>query len=825
MTSSIVSGATGGLATPSSRKTSSESMTSAAALQNLSDIDQERLGELLDAYLIGLETGVPPSLSELTADTPELLDPLRDCVEGLQNLHDLAANISRTPDHRPIDNVAIGTPATDTVAGDASGTMTLDDFIIHEEIGRGGMGVVYRATQKSLNRIVAVKMLPITSVLDPRQLIRFRHEAEAAALLQHPHIVPVHVTGQHRGVHFYAMPYIRQASTPDSDWRSIVRRVACVADALHAAHASGIVHRDVKPSNILIDTSGKPWVADFGLARVQHDASVTQSGDVVGTLRYMSPEQARGQSALVDGRTDVYSLGATMYEMLTGHPVRDGENATEILRQIDTQTPPKLRDHGCNSPRELEPVLSMAMAARRDDRYATAADFAADLRRVLALQPTIAHPPTPWDRTIRWAARHRGWAVSASLILAVAMLGLMASNARLAIANAQIESRAEIARQNESLARDAVGALGMQVSEQLSDLPAAATIRRQLLNRTIAYYEQLIVNSSRNASPNLRDQTDLAMVYGKVGGLHAELGEPSEAVDALSESESRLKQLTGDYPGDASLRLQWSISLNNLAKCLADQGDHQTAADRFAQAIETQTQLRQQSPGDVTVAAELATTLNNFANLLIETDKVTDATNLMRRAIGLLPKTGSDDTITNRRVNSIRVTLRTNLAASLVRINASEAAKIASEALADQLVALETNRSDETLASRVIVNLCTLAKARAVDSDLRGSDEALDQAIRINDQIRQRYPDRNRWRHDRVLIQNQRGLNRLAANQPDQAEASFADAAEHARSLVDRLGNRAELQNMLSATQNNLTHVQQRLSRSGSVARSEVMVP
>ena len=295
------------------------------ALRNLTDDQEERLGNLLEQYMTGLETGLPPSVDSLTRSCPELREALHACVGGLESLHRMA-----------------GGENSDSVGEEASveNSRQLGDFELHEEIGRGGMGVVYRATQTSLRRTVAIKLLPLTSVLDSRHLTRFQQEAEAAASLQHPNIVPVFAVGCQRGIHYYAMQFIRGTSLDEGrvkarSWRVAVTQAAQVADGLHAAHELGIIHRDVKPSNLIIDQNGKPWITDFGLARIQSDVSLTQSGDVIGTMRYMSPEQARGESAIVDGRTDVYSLGVTLYELLTGVPARDGEDAPSILRQID----------------------------------------------------------------------------------------------------------------------------------------------------------------------------------------------------------------------------------------------------------------------------------------------------------------------------------------------------------------------------------------------------------------------------------------------------------------------------------------------------------
>ena len=247
----------------------------------------------------------------------------------------------------------------------------LGDFRLIREIGRGGMAVVYEASQLSVGRLVALKVLPLAAMLDSKQVARFRNEAQALGQLDHPHIVPIYAVGQDRGIHYFAMRLIEgigldgvvdalqdrcrlpepnsskaqalsQLSTRRPLW---YQQVAClavpIAEALHAAHEFGIVHRDIKPSNLLIDRGGKPWVTDFGLARLQSDVPLTRTGDIVGTVRYMSPEQARGQSALIDHRTDVYSLGITLYELATLHRAFDLDDGPQLLAQIQQEGPPR----------------------------------------------------------------------------------------------------------------------------------------------------------------------------------------------------------------------------------------------------------------------------------------------------------------------------------------------------------------------------------------------------------------------------------------------------------------------------------------------------
>ncbi len=411
---------------------------------------RRQLVEILEGYLADLESGCAQDESALLLAHPELADELRPYLDSLRLLH------GATRDIRAARFAANG-------AGDEEAqphSRQIGDYRIVREIGRGGMGIVYEAHQKSLNRKVALKVLPFAAVLDQRQIARFRNEAQAAAQLHHPHIVPVFAVGQELGVYYYAMQYIdgqsleqaigelrdsvatqpptairgehsthvggalngstttkhigaadvrtSQRSIRHGDFfRTAARLGKEAAEALEHAHQFGIVHRDIKPSNLLLDEHGKLWVTDFGLARIQAGSGVTLTGDVVGTLRYMSPEQASGQTALVDVRTDVYSLGVTLYELLTQRQAFPGDDRQSLLRRIVSEEPIPPRRLNPNLPIDLETIVLSAMAKPREERYATAQALSDDLGRFLAGEPTLARRPTLVDRAAKWARRHR----------------------------------------------------------------------------------------------------------------------------------------------------------------------------------------------------------------------------------------------------------------------------------------------------------------------------------------------------------------------------------------------------------------------------------
>ncbi len=295
----------------------------------VSELDA-RLVEVLDSHLRDVEAGCAQPRAELLARHPDLAEHLETCLASLDFLRRESAAQAQG-DHDPL---------------------SLTGYRIVRELGRGGMGIVYEAEQLSSGHFVALKILPFAAALDPRQLQRFKNEAEAAALLQHSNIVPVLGIGHERDVHYYVMKYVaghslaeiiqtlrglracrrdvlptcppeffQRFTAGDGYWSEVARLGIQAALALEHAHQAGILHRDIKPANLLLDAAGHLSIADFGLARFQNEAgNLTQTGDLVGTLRYMSPEQLQGKRGLVDRRSDIYSLGMTLYELAALEP-------------------------------------------------------------------------------------------------------------------------------------------------------------------------------------------------------------------------------------------------------------------------------------------------------------------------------------------------------------------------------------------------------------------------------------------------------------------------------------------------------------------------
>lgn len=446
------------------------------------DAAATQLGLIADEFTEALQRGDRPDVEAFAQRYPDLAGVLREVLPALQ--------VMQTPAPAPT---------------------ALGDFRIVREIGRGGMGIVYEAEQVSLGRRVALKVLPAHPALGDQHLARFQREAQTASQLHHTNIVPVLAVGAEQGVHYYAMQLIDghgldrvirdrlplsqarplgagtappSGGLGDSKYRAIARLGVQVADALDYAHKRGVIHRDIKPSNLILDRSGIVWISDFGLVKHLEDSdNLTRTGDLVGTARYMSPEQAAPRRGPVDARSDIHALGATLYELLTLLPAFPGDDQATILRHIaeEEPTPPRRLDRAI--PRDLETIVLKALAKDPQRRYTSAAAMASDLRRLVAGEPILARPIGILERSWKWAKRRP----AAAAILAVALLAaavlqvvILRHGVELGQANERERQRAQEAEERERIGRRHLYAAHMTLAQQAWERGHAARVRTLL---------------------------------------------------------------------------------------------------------------------------------------------------------------------------------------------------------------------------------------------------------------------------------------------------------------------------------------------------------
>ncbi len=579
-------------------------------------------GDLTDAILADLRAGRQPDVAALAHRYPSLAGQFDGHIAQL-------AAILRA-----------GAPP----AGRLEVPVQLGDFRILREIGRGGMGVVYEAEQLSLNRRVALKVLPFATLLDPLRLLRFKNEAQAAARLHHPHIVPVFAVGCERGLHYYAMQLVdgfsaavlvqglrrqagpttpgARADTPEpaltardasglAFYRTVAKWGVQAAQALHYAHEVGVVHRDVKPANLLLDGGGDLWVTDFGLARLRGEAELTATGDAVGTLRYMSPEQALGLKGVADHRVDIYGLGATLYELLTRRPVLPGQDHGEMLRRLLESEPPPPRALEPGVPVDLETIVLKALRKEPAERYASAGELADDLTRFLDGQPIRARRPTRRQRLRRWVGRHAVGLGVAGAVLALLSLVLTASTLLTARAYREAAARQVYAERSRQVARRAVDqVLGEVVAGWLEHEGPVEPAQRRLLEQLLACCQEL----AREDGADVHAHQQVALAWFRAAILQSRLGRLSEALASNEKALGLLDRLSDTHPNcEPLLRAQ---GLNLQGRLLRQTGQLARAEQALRQALALLEPLAEDHADDPRYRHALAQALDQLATWL-----------------------------------------------------------------------------------------------------------------------------------------------------------------------------------------------------------------
>lgn len=560
-----------------------------------------------------------------------------------------------------------------------------EDYEILDVLGRGGMGVVYRARQRSLGRLVALKMIRTGDQASPRERARFRMEAEAAARLQHPHIVQIYEVGEQSGSPYLALEFIDGVSLAQvlggrpQPPRESARLIESLARAIHYAHQRGIVHRDLKPANILLapgspvdggsrsstarlerselgpsgsggkpatadsPLAGSPKITDFGLAK-QLDSAFdserpepagiqTQTGAILGTPNYMAPEQAAGRSRAIGPATDVYALGTILYEMVTGRPPFQGASVLETLEQVRTQEPVPPRRLQGRLARDLETICLKCLEKEPAHRYATAEALAEDLRRYLAGEPILARPASFWERSAKWARRRPALAALITVSVAaivVLLAGGLSYHVRLRAALTRAERQQARATLNFDQALDAVDRMLLRgSSERLADIPETAEVRQKLLEDALEFFQQLLEDKE---NPDETVRLQMARTHERRGLVLRFLNRVSESEAAFGEGIALVEALQAAHPADPTYPSVLAGLHLNRGQLYAEALRRSDAEAEFHEAIRLWQPL---SPERPEVDAQLALCYQSMANSLLEIGRSTEAEEWQKQALAL----------------------------------------------------------------------------------------------------------------------------------------------------------------------------------------------
>jgi serine/threonine protein kinase/tetratricopeptide (TPR) repeat protein len=761
-------------------------------MDELRDPDSSPMEDLLAEALARLEDEGSGALDALCAEHPELAAGLRQRVAWL-----LGTGLAR-----PEPGAGFRHPER------------LGDFELLEPLGQGGMGMVFRAQQRSLGRQVALKLVRPEQLYFPEARARFQREVTTVAALAHPGIVPVYAVGEEGGLPYCAMELVHGGSLsgvigrlfgrePRSldgadlvaaldalgadpaeqasqlfagPWPKVCARIAReVAEALEHAHRRGVVHRDVKPSNVMVTRGGRVMLVDFGLSSsAASDERTTRTGAQVGTLAYMSPEQLRGE-ADVDARADVFALGVTLFELLTLR-LPFGAQGPRAASGAEVAGAPALRRYDPRIAWELETVVQTAMEPEPGRRYASAQDLADDLTRVLEGRPIEARRSSAWLRARRWVRRHPATAFSiAALVLAPSLLAwqqhrsgraIAGKNAEVALANAELgranaelgdalaaaqreRDAAQAARERAERAFDRSAEaielmLGRVGGEALEDVPGVEPLRRELLGEALRLHAELLAEPVADA----RQRALHAATLRRSAAIHALLGDYPAALEALAAEAALLDELIATAPDDEAelKRAQLELRRAELAKLT---GGFAAAEAHAREAIARLLELEARAADPGPAAWDLARARMELADVLVRAGRPDERGEPLRLALEGLRRSGVAARGSQRERREVARALQL-LGAPPTLVAAMEAPHLPpdeslgflelSESLRRELVAEQPSdpSARRALAETLISQSVFVASAR----DFEGAYARLEEAAALYARLREEYPTR-----------------------------------------------------------------------------------
>jgi serine/threonine-protein kinase len=776
------------------------------------------------------ERGESIPVEELCAGHSELVDALRHRIDALKAMATLIGSTVPRPD---ADGGAAPVPPPPRQS--ATCVAEYREFRFHAE---GGLGEVFVAHGEDLNRDVAMKFIKAQRVHDPDCQRRFFQEAEITGRLEHPGIVPVYSLGHDGdGSPCYAMRFIRGRTLEDAiqefhgaggpgpagrphQLRGLIKRLVAVCNTIAYAHSRGVLHRDLKPKNIMLDKYDETLVVDWGLARPfgrseadralgeqtltpssGNSGSGSPTAGVVGTPAYMSPEQADGRWDLVGPPSDVYSLGATLYVLLTGRAPFEGRHLGEVLDRVRRGEFPPPRQVRPRVPGPLDAVCRKSMALKIEDRYPTALALAEDLERWLADEPVTAYRDPLAVRLARWGRRHRTAAVSATALLVMAAAAMTVTTVLVERQKREVVRQKTLAEVNYRYARDAVDQMLTKVGEvDLADVPQMEPVRRKLLEEARRFY--LAFLGQRGDDPATRLEAGRA--HRRLGDIQEMLGDHVGAEQSYRQALGLHRPLGEESPAEPAFRQDLASDLSRIGVVLKKANRFQEAERALRAALDLRVQLAAEAPDGLDRRQALADALYQWGALMARLPgKRREDEQAYREALALQQQLVEDSRASPeflrekaRYLNNLGMLLEGDGRLDQAEDAYREALEI-QEALLEREPTVPGHRWHLARTSNNL-GVLLLAEGRLPDAEA-----AARKALKLQEALAAEFPDVPAYAQELVAAQDNLGLI-LQARAPGEAEREYRKALKRLESLAARWTNMPDIPYQMAITNLNL---------------------